>query len=120
KVKKTLPRLGEAVALAREYDDRAELGRVLSTMSYARRELGDLEGAIAVGEQALEVTATLDAQQTYEHALAAYRMGQAALAIGEVGRAVDLFRRSVEAGSHWRASGAVSGRAPSTPRFLTN
>src|SRR5262245_17330312 len=117
---RSLTLLGEAEALARELDDRAELGRVLSTMSYAGRELGDLEGASAVGEQALEVTATLDNQQTYEHALAAYRMGQAALAIGEVGRAVDLFRRSVEAISHWHPSDAVSGRPPSTPRFLTS
>jgi class 3 adenylate cyclase/tetratricopeptide (TPR) repeat protein len=117
---KSLTLLGEAEALARELDDRAELGRVLSLMSYARRQLGDLDGAIAVGEQALEVTATLDDsyQQTYEHAYAAYRLGQAALAIGEVGRAVDLFRGSVEAVSHWRASDAVSGRHPSTPRFL--
>ena len=119
---RSLTLLGEAEALARELDNRADLGRVLSLMCYARRELGDLDGAIAVGEQALEVTATLDDshQQTYEHALAAYRMGQAALAIGEVGRAVDLFRGTVEAVSHWRASDAVSGRYPSTPRFLTS
>jgi predicted ATPase len=117
---RSLTLLGEAEALARELDDRAELGRVLSLMSYARRELGDLDGAIAVGEQALEVTATLDDSQTYEHAYAAYRMGQAALAIGEIGRAVDLFRGSAEAVSHWRGSDTVSERHPSRPRFLTS
>ena len=51
--------LGEAEALARALDDRARLGRVLAGMADVLRMTGDPDGAIAAGQQALELAAAL-------------------------------------------------------------
>jgi predicted ATPase/class 3 adenylate cyclase len=92
---KSLTRLGEAETLARRLDNRALLGRVLSVMSYTRRELGDLDGAIAAGRQGREIAAALsDANQ---QATAAYRLAQAYYASGDFGLAAELLRANVEA-----------------------
>ena len=51
--------LGEAEALARALDDRARLGRVLAEMAQVLRITGDHDGAMAAGQQALELAAAL-------------------------------------------------------------
>jgi tetratricopeptide (TPR) repeat protein len=87
--------LGEAEALARAFDDRARLGRVLAEMADVRRMMGDNDGAMAAGRQALALAAALG-----ESALqlqASYHLGLAYYAIGDFGRAVELLQRSVEA-----------------------
>jgi class 3 adenylate cyclase/tetratricopeptide (TPR) repeat protein len=96
--------LGEAEALARALDDRVRLGRVLAEMSYGLMEIGDLDGAITVGQQALALASELGESAFQVHT--AYRLGQIYYTIGEFGRAAELFRRNVEA----------ADRASSTPR----
>ena len=46
--------LGEAETLARALDDRDRLGRVLAQMAMTLRMTGDLDGAMAAGQQALD------------------------------------------------------------------
>jgi tetratricopeptide (TPR) repeat protein len=87
--------LGEAEALARALDDRARLGRVLAGMAAVRRLTGDLEGAIVAGQQALELAAVLGEGDVQVET--SYRLGQIYHAIGDFGRAAELFRRNVEA-----------------------
>ena len=87
--------LGEAEALARGLGDRARLGRVLAAMARVLRLTGDLDGAIATGQQALALAAALG-----ESALqgeASHTLGQAYHAIGDFGRAAELLRRNVAA-----------------------
>jgi tetratricopeptide (TPR) repeat protein len=87
--------LGEAEALARALDDRARLGRVLAAMANVLRITGDPDGAIAAGRQALELAVALG-----ESALqgeASLNLGEAYYASGDVGRAAELLRWSVEA-----------------------
>jgi len=87
--------LGEAEALAKALDDRARLGQVLAQMSQTRMTTGDLDGAIAAGQQALALATALDesALQVY----ASQTLGQAYSAIGDFGRAAELLRWTVEA-----------------------
>ena len=92
---KSLTRLGEAETLARQLDNRALLGRVLSVMSYTRRELGDLDGAIAAGRQGHEIATALS--DPIQQATAAYRLAQAYHASGDFGLAAELLRGNVEA-----------------------
>ena len=87
--------LGEAEALARALNDRARLGRVLAQIGQVRRITGDLDGAIAAGQQALELAAALGDSALQEQA--SHRLGQAYAAIGDYGRAAELLRWSVEA-----------------------
>jgi class 3 adenylate cyclase/tetratricopeptide (TPR) repeat protein len=100
--------LGEAEALARAHDDQARLGRVLAEMARVLRLTGDLNGAMAAGQQALTLAAEFD-----ESALqgeVSLRLGQAYHVIGDFGRAAELLRRNVEAadresgtpGKDWR------------------
>jgi class 3 adenylate cyclase len=87
--------LGEAKALAKALDDRARLGRVLAQMARMLRITGDLDGAMAAGQQALALAVELG-----ESALqveASLYLGQTYLAIGDFGRAAELLRRNVEA-----------------------
>ena len=93
--------LGEAEALARSLDDRAQLVRVLAQRAYVLRLTGDLDDAIAVGQQALALAAALGDGAVQLQA--AYRLGQVYWALGDVGRATALFRQNVEAVD--RASG---------------
>ena len=51
--------LGEAEALARALDDRVRLGRVLARMAHVLRLTGDLDGAMAAGQQALDLAVAL-------------------------------------------------------------
>jgi tetratricopeptide (TPR) repeat protein len=87
--------LGEAEALARSLDDQARLGRVLASMASGLRLTGDHDGAIAAGRWALELVAALG-----DNALqgqASHTLRQAYYVVGDFGRAVELFRRNVEA-----------------------
>ena len=101
---RSLALLGEAEALARMLDDRARLGRVLATLANALRQMGDLDGAIAAGRQALELAASLGDAAVQEQA--SHRLGQAYHSIGDFDRAAELFRRNVEEAD--RESGAPS------------
>ena len=102
--KRRLSLLGEAEALARALDDRARLGRVLAGMANVLRVTGDLDGAIAAGQQALEITVALG--DSALQVQASYRLGQAYYAIGDFGRAAELLRRNVEVAD--RKSGTPS------------
>ena len=96
--------LGEAEALARALDDRARLGRVLARMAHVLRMTGDHDGAIAAGQQALELAAALG--DSALQVQASYHLGQVYYAIGDFGRAAELLRRNVEAAD--RESGTPS------------
>jgi predicted ATPase len=61
--KRRLALLGEAEALARALDDRARLGRVLASMALVLRATGDLDGAMAAGQQAALRSANSEAVQ---------------------------------------------------------
>jgi tetratricopeptide (TPR) repeat protein len=87
--------LGEAEALARALDDRTRLGRVLARMTMVLRLTGDLDGAIAMGRQALELAAALG--DSALQVQAAHRLGQAYWASGDFGQAAELLQRSVDA-----------------------
>ena len=87
--------LREAEALARGLDDRARLGRVLAAMARVLRLTGDLDGAIATGQQALELAAALGDRALQGEA--SHTLGQAYYAIGDFGRAAELLRRNVAA-----------------------
>jgi len=87
--------LGEAEALARALDDRARLGRVFIDMALVLRTTGDHDDAIAVGQQALELAATLG--ESAFQMQASYQQGIAYYAIGAFDRAAELLQWSVEA-----------------------
>ena len=87
--------LGEAEVLARALDDRARLMRVLARMAQVRRVTGDPDGAMAAGQQALELAAALGNSALQAHA--SYNLGQVYTASGDFGRGAELLRRSVEA-----------------------
>jgi tetratricopeptide (TPR) repeat protein len=89
--------LGEAEALARACNDRARLGRVLAQIGQTHRITGDLDGAIAAGQQALALAAALGERPLQVEA--AHRLGQVYEAIGDFGRAAALLRWNVEAGT---------------------
>ena len=93
--RRRLALLGEAEVLARALDDRARLGWVLARMAQALRQTGDSDGAIATGQQALELATVLG-----EGALqvrASYNLGQVYYAVGHLGRAAELLRQNAEA-----------------------
>jgi tetratricopeptide (TPR) repeat protein len=100
--------LGEAEALARALDDRAQLGRVLAGMTGVLRVTGDHDGAMAAAQQALDLAAELGDRALQVQA--SYNLGTAYQAIGDFGRAAELLRRNVEAadresgtpGTDWR------------------
>jgi tetratricopeptide (TPR) repeat protein len=64
-------------------------------MSQVLSLTGDHDGAVATGQQALELAAALGDGALQVQA--SYRLGQAYQAIGDFGRAAELFRRNVEA-----------------------
>ena len=96
--------LGEAEALARALDDRARLGRVLASMAFVLRQTGDSDGAIAAGQQALELATALG--ESALQVRTSLSLGMAYHDIGDFGRAVELLRRIVEAAD--RESGTPS------------
>ena len=87
--------LGEAEALARVLADRARLGRVLDGMARVTRRTGDSDGAIAAGEQALDLAVALGDSTLQRQA--SISLGQAYYFIGDFGRTAELLRRSMEA-----------------------
>jgi tetratricopeptide (TPR) repeat protein len=87
--------LVEAEALARALDHQARLGRVLTRMTNLLWHMGEYDGAVAAGQQAIEFAAAFG-----ESALqmqASYFLGLAYYAIGDFGRTVELLRQNVEA-----------------------
>jgi class 3 adenylate cyclase/tetratricopeptide (TPR) repeat protein len=96
--------LNEAEALARALDDRVWLGRVLAQMVMVLRITGDYAGAMAAGQQALELAAALG--DSAWQVQASFTLGQAYYAIGNFGQAAELLRRSVEVAD--RESGTPS------------
>jgi tetratricopeptide (TPR) repeat protein len=87
--------LGEAETLARTLDDRARLGSVLSWMAQVLRLMGDYEGAIAAGQQALALAAALGDSVLQAHAT--FYLGVVYHLIGDFRQATALLRRNVEA-----------------------
>jgi len=96
--------LDEAEALARALDDRTRLGRVLTGKAQVLMNTGDHDGAIATGQQVLELAAALG--DSALQGQAANRLGQAYYYIGDFGRAAELLRQNVEAAD--RESGTPS------------
>jgi tetratricopeptide (TPR) repeat protein len=96
--------LGEAEARARTLDDRTRLGRVLAWMANALWVTGDYDGAVAAGQQALELAVALG--DSALQVQAAYILGRVYWNIGDFGRAAELLRQNVEAAD--RASGTSS------------
>jgi tetratricopeptide (TPR) repeat protein len=96
--------LGEAEALARALDDRAQLVRVLAMMAAALRVTGDSDGSIAAGGQALALAVELGERALQEEA--SLHLGQTYYAIGDFGRAAELLRQNVETAD--RESGTSS------------
>jgi class 3 adenylate cyclase/tetratricopeptide (TPR) repeat protein len=102
--RRRLALLGEAEAMARLLADRTRLGSVLARMTNILWQTGDPEGAVAAGQQALELAAALgDGALQGEASL---QLGRAYSAIGDFGRAAELLRRNVEAAG--RGSGMPS------------
>jgi tetratricopeptide (TPR) repeat protein len=96
--------LGEAEALARTPDDRARLGQVLALMAAVRRITGDPNGAMAAGQQALELATELG--DSALQAQASHHLGLVYHVIGDFDRAAELLRRNAEAAD--RESGRPS------------
>jgi class 3 adenylate cyclase/tetratricopeptide (TPR) repeat protein len=92
---RSLTLLGEAAARARQLDDHVRLGWVLSRMVTVRGIVGDVEGAVAAGQEALELAATLGEPALHVHA--SYRAGQVYASIGDYRRAAELLRGNVAA-----------------------
>jgi DNA-binding NtrC family response regulator/tetratricopeptide (TPR) repeat protein len=85
--------MSEAEALARGLHDQGRLGRVLVRKTQLLRMTADHRGAIATGQQALALAATLD--DRIMQMAAAHRLGQAYFAIGDFEPAVALLRQNV-------------------------
>jgi tetratricopeptide (TPR) repeat protein len=100
--------LGEAEGLARALADRARLGRVLADMAVHLRITGDWEGAIAAGRQVLELAAELGDMALQGEAF--HTLGLAYGAIGDLGRAAELLRWSVEAADREPGTPCTDGR----------
>jgi tetratricopeptide (TPR) repeat protein len=92
---RSLALLGEAEARARQLDDRPRLQRALSRMVTVRLIVGDFEGALAAGREALELAARLGDPALHVHA--SYRLGQVYVSIGDYNRADEVLRGNVEA-----------------------
>ena len=91
----SLVHMGEAEVLAQALNDRARLGRVLIQKTQLLRMTADHMGAIATGQQALEIAANLS-DRTMQVA-AAHRLAQPYFAIGDFGQAAVLLRQNVVA-----------------------
>jgi predicted ATPase len=87
--------LGEAASLSQALDDRARLGRVLTNLASERLEIGDLDNAIAAGQQAFDLAVALG--ESALQVRASYTLGRAYRATGDVVRSAELLRRNVEA-----------------------
>jgi tetratricopeptide (TPR) repeat protein len=92
---RSLALLGEAAARARQLDDRAQLGRVLARMVTVHIIVGDVEGALAAGREALELATGLGDPAL--HVDASYRLGQVYIRMGQYKRAAEVLRGNVAA-----------------------
>jgi class 3 adenylate cyclase/tetratricopeptide (TPR) repeat protein len=109
--KRRLVLLGETEALARALADRSRLGWVLARMTNVLWQTGDPDGAIAAGQQALELAAALgDGALQGEASL---QLGRAYSAIGDFGQAAELLRRNVEAAGREFGTGGTHVRIQS-------
>src|SRR5262249_52397906 len=95
---RSLALLGEAEALAQVLDDGARLGWVLTQMTRVRRLTGDPDGAIAAGQPAPARPTPLGAGGLQVLG-ASFNLGQVYHAVGDFGRAAELWRRIIEATS---------------------
>jgi tetratricopeptide (TPR) repeat protein len=100
--------MGEAAALARALDDRARLGRVLAEMAQALVITGDFDGAIAAGQEALELATALGDRALQVEA--SHRLGGAYNPIGAYGRSAELLRSSVEAADREAGTSSIASR----------
>jgi tetratricopeptide (TPR) repeat protein len=96
--------LGKAETLARALDDRPRLGWVLASMALACRITGDPDGALAAGQQALELAVALGDRALQE--VASDYLGNTYYAIGDFERAAQILRCQVDTAD--RESGAPS------------
>jgi len=87
--------LGEAETLARTLNDRARLARVLARLARVRRVMGDTDGAMTAGQQALELAVALG--DSTLQVQASLELGAVYYVIGDFVRAAALLRWSVEA-----------------------
>src|SRR5262249_34478758 len=87
--------LGEAEALARTLDDRAQLGQVLAQMASVLRTTGDPDGAMAACQQALKLAVMVGDSVLQRQA--SLHLGQAYYASGDFRQAAELLRQNVEA-----------------------
>jgi class 3 adenylate cyclase/tetratricopeptide (TPR) repeat protein len=87
--------LDEAEALARELDDPVPMARVLGTMSWTRRDMGDLDRSMAAARRALDIAVKVGSP--FQKAVASYRLAQAFSSIGDFREAAELMRTNVEA-----------------------
>jgi tetratricopeptide (TPR) repeat protein len=106
---------GEAEALARALNDRVRLGRVLARMVRVLRITGDPYGAIAAGQQVLELAAALGDSALQGQAF--LELGQTYSAIGNFGRAAELLQQSVEAADRESATSSTGRRIESRARL---
>jgi tetratricopeptide (TPR) repeat protein len=103
--------LDEAEALARALGDGARLGQVLASMAVVLMITGNLDGAMAAGQQALERAVALgDSALQGEASL---NLGGAYYAIGDFSRAAARLRRNVEAADR------ESGRARTDVQIMS-
>jgi tetratricopeptide (TPR) repeat protein len=107
--------LDEAEALARLLNDRARLGWVLTGKANIRRATGDFDGAMAAGQQALDLAFELGDGALQGQAF--YNLGQANYAIGNFIRAAELLRNNVEA-SDRESGGPTTGWLSRTQAWL--
>jgi DNA-binding winged helix-turn-helix (wHTH) protein/tetratricopeptide (TPR) repeat protein len=92
---RSLAVLGEAEARARQLGDRARLGNALSRMVQVRLIVGDVEGALAAGQEALDLAVMLRDPALHVHA--AYSLGQVHARMGDYRRAAEVLRGNVAA-----------------------
>ena len=92
---RSLALLGEAETQARRLNDGARLGWALSRMVTVRMIVGDVDGALAAGREALELAARLGDPALHVHA--SYRLGQVFALMGDYRRAAEVLRGNVAA-----------------------
>ena len=109
--RRQLALLGEAEILARALDDRARLVRVLSQIGSVCRQMGDLDGAMTAGRQALDLAVALGDRALQGHA--SHFLGAAYYAIGDFGLAAELGRWVVEVADRETGTSRINERITS-------
>jgi class 3 adenylate cyclase/tetratricopeptide (TPR) repeat protein len=93
-IRQMLDYLREAETLAKALDDQPRLGRISSYMCRYFRQMGDHDGAVASGQQALAVAETL--RDFALQVMARHHLGTAYHVLGDHRRAMGLLRSNVE------------------------